>query len=262
MNLDRRIFLGTLGVGALKVMTPEQKADALENYMINELEQPLGAQDRQNRRQGQQQSQARAPRGTGSLFQPSTRKLEPMPKKPTLQDFYKLRFGSSSHCLQSATRAMENDFPEETILACMLHDVVQNLMKSNHGHWGGQLFEPYVPAEVAWGIRYHAPLRFFPDEAVGYEYPDMYNRMFGEDYVPSEITQKEYKFARNHKWYMHARSVTMNDEYSFDRNKRPTIDPFEDIIGRLFRVPEEGLGNDSSPSAHMWRTMADPTRPL
>ena len=262
MNLDRRIFLGTLGVGALKVMTPEQKADALEHYMIDQLEQPLDAQDRQNRRQGQQQDPARPPRGTGGLFQPTTRKLEPMPKKPTLQDFFRLRFAPASHVLQSATRAMEHDFPEETILACMLHDVVLNLIKPNHGQWGGQLLEPYVPAEVAWGVRYHAPLRFFPDEAVGYEYPDMYNRMFGEDYVPSEITQKEYKFARGHKWYMHARMVTMNDEYSFDRNKRPTIDPFEDIIGRHFRIPEEGLGNDSSPSAHMWRTIADPTRPL
>ena len=37
---------------------------------------------------------------------------------------------------------------------------------------------------VAWGIRYHGPLRFYADDAFGYEYPEMYNRIFGHDYVP------------------------------------------------------------------------------
>ena len=31
-----------------------------------------------------------------------------------------------------------------------------------------------------------------------------------------------------------------------------------DIIGRNFRQPEEGLGFDNSPSAHMWRSMIWP----
>ena len=37
-------------------------------------------------------------------------------------------------------------------------------------------------------------------------------------------------------------------------------DDFVDIVGRNFRQPEEGLGLDDSPSAHMWRTMMWPTR--
>jgi hypothetical protein len=38
------------------------------------------------------------------------------------------------------------------------------------------------------------------------------------------------------------------------------IDPaaFEDVIGRHFRQPEEGLGFDNSPVAHMWRSMIWP----
>jgi hypothetical protein len=39
-----------------------------------------------------------------------------------------------------------------------------------------------------------------------------------------------------------------------------SLDDFVDIIGRHFRQPKEGLGLDSSPSAHMWRTMMWPTR--
>jgi hypothetical protein len=41
-----------------------------------------------------------------------------------------------------------------------------------------------------------------------------------------------------------------------------SIDPFRDIIGRHFKQPKEGLGNDNSPSAHMWRTLANPDQPL
>ena len=33
---------------------------------------------------------------------------------------------------------------------------------------------------------------------------------------------------------------------------------FEDILGRHFKQPKEGLGNDGSPVAHMWRTMIWP----
>jgi hypothetical protein len=41
-----------------------------------------------------------------------------------------------------------------------------------------------------------------------------------------------------------------------------TIDPFVDLIGRRFKQPIEGLGNDGSPVAHMWRTLAAPDAPL
>ena len=40
------------------------------------------------------------------------------------------------------------------------------------------------------------------------------------------------------------------------------IDPFVDLIGRHFKQPKEGLGNDGSPVAHMWRTIANPDAPL
>ena len=256
MIVDRRIFLATLGVGGLKVMSPEDKADALEHYMIDQLDGEDGAIQDQDR-----QDERRQPRGTGGLFRPRRGDFEPMPDKPTFLDFWRLRF-SSNHGLQSAQHAMQTGQPEMTILACLMHDTVQALMKPDHGDWGAQLYEPYVPKEISWGIKYHAPLRFYPDDEVGYEYPDSYNRIFGEDYVPTEITRKKYEFARKHKWYMHARLITVNDTYAFERGKEVSLDPFVDIVGRYFRDPPEGLGNDDSPSSHMWRTIANPNRPL
>ena len=40
------------------------------------------------------------------------------------------------------------------------------------------------------------------------------------------------------------------------------IDPLVDIVGRQFKEPDEGLGNDNSLSAHMWRSIASPDAPL
>ena len=59
---------------------------------------------------------------------------------------------------------------------------------------------------------------------------------------------------------MTSRLICVNDIYSFDPNAKVGLDDFVDIIGRNFRQPEEGLGLDSSPSAHMWRTMMWPNR--
>ena len=77
--------------------------------------------------------------------------------------------------------------------------------------------------------------------------------------MPPEYIRRDAEFAKAHKWYMSARQVTLNDIYFFDDTSTP-LDPeiFTDIIGRNFREPEEGLGFDGSPTAHMWRTMIWP----
>ena len=61
---------------------------------------------------------------------------------------------------------------------------------------------------------------------------------------------------------MTARMITVHDIYSFEPNVVVELDEFTDVIGRNFRQPKEGLGWDSSPSAHMWRTLIRPTRYL
>jgi hypothetical protein len=80
--------------------------------------------------------------------------------------------------------------------------------------------------------------------------------------VPPTYIQDAYKYARAHKWYGLARSVTTNDLYAFNSNINPSIDDFREIIDRHFRHPLEGLGYDNTPAAHMWRSMANPDAPL
>ncbi len=188
-------------------------------------------------------------------------RLPKLPAKPVLTDYFIYRFGPCQHLLQSARVAKKHGCSEKIILACLLHDIsVFGLLVPEHGYWGAQLIEPYVDEEVAWAIRYHQALRFFPDPSVGYEYPAMYLKWFGEDYEVDEYIRRDYEFARKHRWYMSAREVTLNDLYAFDPAVEVSIHEFEDIIGRHFRQPEEGLGYDNSPSAHMWRTIMRPTK--
>ena len=80
--------------------------------------------------------------------------------------------------------------------------------------------------------------------------------------IGGDRVKEAHSFARNHKWYMESRSITMNDEYAFNPDKEVTLDPFIEILERHFKTPKEGLGFDNSPVAHMWRSMAEPRRPL
>lgn len=262
--MNRRHFLEKTAIataaGFTSTMSLAEKADALEENMAQELdklvyEPPLCDIDDNGRRRSSLQE------GQHVLMGDDPR-LPKMPDRPTLLDFFNGRMASTvgrAHLLQSAKLAKDNRLPEKIILACLLHDIsVTSLIRSDHGYWCAQLVAPYVDEEVSWAIRFHQALRFFPDESVGYKYPEAYVRFFGEDYQVPEYIARDAEYARKHKWYMSSRLVTLNDKYAFDPNTKVEIDEFTDIIGRHFKQPREGLGFDGSPSAHMWRTIIWP----
>ena len=272
MAIDRRAFIASLGgAAAVSLMSHEARADALEDYLVDALDAPTvqapaGGQEYPTVAEIEAQIETRSTRrGVGRLFVGgrggNVSRLEPMPAKPTLYDFFDRRF-STNHVLQSATRALKTGMSEEVVLACLLHDTVHALVRVDHGWWGAQLYEPYVPEKTSFAIRYHQTLRFYADRQAGYEYPEMYYRTFGIDYQPPPHIEAAYQFVKNHEWYMESRLVTVNDLYAFDRNAVVSIDPFVNIIGRHFKQPKEGLGNDNSAVAHMWRTLINPDAPL
>ena len=188
-------------------------------------------------------------------------RLVRMPKKPRLRDFFELRFGSIAHGLQSARLARISGHDEKIVFACLLHDIaVMGFIRGDHGYWGAQMIEPYVDPEVTWAIRMHQALRFYPDPSVGYEYPKAYVKNFGADFKPEPYVEAAYLDAKKHKWYMTSRLITINDLYAFDPTVSVSLDDFSDLMEKYFRQPEEGLGWDNSPSAHMWRTINWPTR--
>jgi hypothetical protein len=246
--------------------TLSERADELEEEMMHQLSERIATKSTLfyladgKREMADEQGLIAANPGKHLLMGADPR-LPPMPDKPTLIDFFKARFAATAHLLQSATHALKTGQPEKVILACLLHDIgVASFIRCDHGYWGAQMIEPYVDEEVSWAVRMHQALRFFPDPSVGYEYPEMYVKFFGADYRPEPYIVAEYERARNHKWYMSSRLITLNDIYSFDPDAKVNLDDFVDIIGRHFKQPKEGLGLDNSPSSHMWRTLMWPTR--
>jgi hypothetical protein len=259
-------------MNAPDTMTPShsmaQRADALEEKMARELDIIVV----KSRLHMLAEGDMSAPPNAGMLRKANPNslvlmgddpRLPAMPEKPTLVDFFTLRFGTSMHLLQSARHALKGGLPEKMVLACLLHDIaVVGFIRGDHGYWGAQLVEPYVDEEVTWAIRAHQVLRFYADESVGYEYPQAYVALFGENYRPDPYVDEDYKRMRAHKWYMSGRQITMNDIYSFDPNLHVELEEFTDIIGRNFRQPSQGLGFDNSPVAHMWRAIIRPAKYL
>jgi hypothetical protein len=278
LQIEREKIIAAIGgAKSVEAMDDEARAEAVEVYLMKELDEGPAAKapilaDLEN------EIETRTfRRGVGSLFavgglspfgerlpgEPETvRRLPPLPAKPTLLDYFELRFAPARHALQSADRALTQNMDEEVVLACLLHDLGQTLIKADHGWWGAQLLRPYVSERVAFAIQYHQAVRFFPDPSVGYEYPEQYNFIFGRDYVPPPYIRAAYEHCRKHKWYMSARLITINDLYSFDPDCVVDLNKFTDIIGRHFKQPPEGLGFDDSPSAHMWRAISTPDTPL
>src|SRR6202162_3160496 len=240
--------------------TLSERAAAHEEHMMHELEYFVVKSTLFNLADGKltddtAEQMARNP-GKFLLMRDDPR-LPKMPDKPTLIDYFRCRFASTSHLLQSAALAKKAGHSEKVIMACLLHDIaVASFIRCDHGYWGAQMIEPYVDEGVSWAVRAHQALRFFPDESVGYQYPEAYVKWFGPDYQPEPYIFDEYKRARDHKHYMTARLITLHDLYSFDPDANVDLDDdFTDIIGRHFKQPKEGLGLDSSPSAHMWSSM-------
>src|SRR3954454_22420554 len=154
MEVDRRAFIASLGgVAAVNLMDHEAKAEALEHYMEDKLDEMVAAQQPEKFTtvaEIEAQIETRPfRRGAGSVFTgqrgQNVKSIEPMPDKPTLNDLFPLRFAPATRVLQSATRAMKTGMSAEIILPCLLHDCGLSLTKPDPGWWGAQLFEPYIP---------------------------------------------------------------------------------------------------------------------
>src|SRR5262245_31592253 len=140
IQIDRRLFIASLGgAAAVKMMSHEAKAEALESYMIQQVNGSTPAANASKKFPKAAEVEAQIEtrgyrRGVGNLFlntQPDgkVKRLQPMPAKPTFLDFFNLRMQQTqNHVLQSANRAKKTGMTEEIILACLLHDTVHALI--------------------------------------------------------------------------------------------------------------------------------------
>ena len=209
-------------------------------------------------------------RGAGSLFGPQgpadNRKmaaLAPMSDKPTLLEFFEKRFApgqprAAERHPRAEDRHERGDHPRVPAARRraqpgegrprLVGRADDRALRAREGELGDPL-SPGAALLSRFGQRLRVP-------------GALHRGSSARTTCRSRTSRRPTSYARNHKWYIEARMVTVNDLYAFDPNAKVSIEPFIDIIGRHFKQPKEGLGNDNSPTAHMWRTMMFPDNPL
>src|SRR5262245_59905251 len=125
MNVNREeVIAGLGGEEVVHRMDHDERADALEEFLSGRLDAIVAARKRGKEFPTVAEIADKVDtrgyrRGTGKLFMhdrniqhpdsgntgKTVRKLAPMPEKPTLIDFFKLRFPPAAHLLQSARLA-------------------------------------------------------------------------------------------------------------------------------------------------------------
>ena len=125
-------------------MTTLQRAEAAEHALSQELDRVVVKSVIFTSGERDPRQPVSRPPDDGRLYMMGhDARLPKMPDKPTLFDFFRLRFGPSAHLLQSARLAMKNGVSEKIVLACLLHDIaIAGFIRSDHGYWSAQLLEP------------------------------------------------------------------------------------------------------------------------
>ena len=122
------------------------------------------------------------------------------------------------HSLQSATRAFRNNESEEMVVACLLHDIGDELAPLNHAEYAASVLKPYVSEKIHWIIEQHGIFQTY-----------YYAHHLGGN------KNKRDKF-KGHKYYIDAVNFCENwDQKSFDPNfKSLTLKEFEPFIKKIF----------------------------
>ena len=130
------------------------------------------------------------------------------------------------HSLQSATRAFRNNESEEMIVACLLHDIGDELAPLNHSEYAASVLKPYVSEKTHWIIEKHGEFQMY-----------YYAHHLGAD----RLKREKYK---DHKYYQDTINFCEKyDQCSFDPEyKSMKLEEFAPMVKRIFaRKPYSSL---------------------
>ena len=130
------------------------------------------------------------------------------------------------HSLQSATRAFRNNESEEMVVACLLHDIGDELAPLNHSEYAASVLKPYVSEKTHWIIEKHGEFQMY-----------YYAHHLGAD----RLKREKYK---DHKYYQDTINFCEKyDQCSFDPEyKSMSLDEFAPMVKRIFaRKPYSSL---------------------
>ena len=122
------------------------------------------------------------------------------------------------HSLQSATRAYKNKESEEMVVACLLHDIGDELAPLNHSEYAATVLKPYVSEKTHWIIEKHGEFQMYY-----YAHHLNGNKNQREKYKDHEFYLDTINFCE--KW----------DQTSFDPNfKSMTLEDFAPMVKKVF----------------------------
>ena len=122
------------------------------------------------------------------------------------------------HSLQSATRAYKNKESEEMVVACLLHDIGDELAPLNHSEYAATVLKPYVSEKTHWIIEKDGVFQMY-----------YYAHHLGAD----RFKREKYK---DHKYYQATVDFCEKyDQCSFDPNyKSMSLKDFEPMVRNIF----------------------------
>ena len=122
------------------------------------------------------------------------------------------------HSLQSATRAYKNKESEEMVVACLLHDIGDELAPLNHSECAATVLKPYVSKKTHWIVEKHGEFQMY-----------YYAHHLGAD----RFKREKYK---DHKYYQATVDFCEKyDQCSFDPNyKSMSLKDFEPMVRNIF----------------------------
>lgn len=69
--------------------------------------------------------------------------------------------GTYEHSLQTATRAYRDGADEQTVVACLLHDIFDMTAPANHDAVAAEFLRPYITPTMYWVLRHHGVFQQF-----------------------------------------------------------------------------------------------------
>lgn len=138
------------------------------------------------------------------------------------------RVSRYEHSLQSATRAHRDGRDEEYVVACLLHDIGDELAPHTHGEMMGAVLRPYIRPELVWVVEKH-----------GLFQSHYYAHHTGGD----RDARERY---RDHEWFEDcAEFCERYDQNCFDpAYESEPLEFFEPMLRRVISEPPRYLGDE------------------
>ena len=137
-------------------------------------------------------------------------------RMPSTLEGYKIT--RLEHSLQSATRAFRNNESEEMVVACLLHDIGDELAPLNHSEYAASVLKPYVSEKTHWIIEKHGEFQMY-----------YYAHHLGKN----KNQREKYK---DHEYYNDALNFCERwDQASFDPDyDSMSLEDFAPMVKRIF----------------------------